>query len=163
MFELSRIEDLIVRIVYEYFGKNFIALDPDKPDWEQQLTWDKMKDALNKRGKPQQQTHPELTRMPEPDYQKLMGWIRKYRSPEILALTNYRDRRTHRVTPTVDHPELGVSVQSLDGLPPGEPTVVLMRRTKAEFDLMSLYTLSTKVYKQKQVNRRDDHLRTMNT
>ena len=148
VFELSRIEDLIVRIVYEYFGHGFIEFDTSMPDWERKLTWNKMKDALNRRGKPQQQAHASVVAMPEAEYQKLMGWIRRYRSEEVLELVNYRDRRIHRIIPTVDHPELGVNVQPTTGLSPGQSTGFFASRSKAEFDFLSLYALAAKVYQQ---------------
>jgi hypothetical protein len=148
VFELSRIEDLIVRIVYEYFGQDFIEFDPSTPDWERKLTWNRMKDALNKREKPQQNPHPRVITMPETEYQELMRWIRQYRSKEVLELVNYRDRRTHRVVPTVDHPELGVNVASTIGLASGQPPSDPASKAKAEFDFMNLYALSAEVYKQ---------------
>jgi hypothetical protein len=73
VFELSRKEDLIVRILYEYFGQDFIEFDPSTLDWERKLAWNRMKDALSRRGKPQQQPHPGVAAMPEAEYQKLMN------------------------------------------------------------------------------------------
>jgi hypothetical protein len=152
VYELSRIEDLIVRIVYEFFGTGFIDLDPNAPDWEKRLTWDRMKESLNKRGKSQLQPHPCVEALPDPEYQLLMELVRSYRSPEVLDLVNYRDRRTHRVAPTVDHPELGVNVQPAGGAFSGRLAPLSSfrggTRGKPEFDFISLYALSAKVYEQ---------------
>jgi hypothetical protein len=38
VFELARIEDLFVRIVYEYFGSGFIESDTSHPGWGKRLT-----------------------------------------------------------------------------------------------------------------------------
>jgi hypothetical protein len=110
VFELARIEDLIVRLVYEYFGEGFIETDVSQDDWEKRLTWSRMKESLNSRGKSGKNPHPALEAMSDGDYEKLMALIRSYRSAEVMRFTGYRDSRTHRVTPSVDHPELTVNV-----------------------------------------------------
>ncbi len=143
VYEIARIEDLIVRIVYEFFGERFIEVDVSRTGWEKRLTWDIMKDSLNRRGKPEKQPHPRLESMSDEDYMKLMDLVRSYRSPEVLELTGYRDRRTHRVAPTVDHPALGVVLQSL---PPGQPVPVFSSPDAAEFDFLELYATAKKVY-----------------
>src|SRR6185437_9956736 len=108
VFELARVEDLVARLVYEYFGDGFIeGVDESKEGWEKRITWDRMKEALNRRGKPD--AHPKLEVMDESEYRCLMTAIRSYRSRDLLALISYRDRRTHQPAPTVDYPELGVS------------------------------------------------------
>jgi hypothetical protein len=91
---MARIEDLIVRLVYEYFGDQFIEVDPSQDDWEKRLTWDRMKEALNKRGKPEKNPHPKLEAMREEMYQKLITIVRSYRSADVVELTRYRDKRT---------------------------------------------------------------------
>ena len=45
--------------------------------------------------------------MPDETYRALMDLIRAYKTSQVLALTEFRNKRTHRVTPTVDYPELG--------------------------------------------------------
>src|SRR5260370_36342415 len=98
VFEMARIEDLIVRLVYEYFGTGFIDADVSQDDWEKKVTWNRMKESLNSRGKPEKTPHPALEAMSDKDYAQLMALIRSYRSVEVVRLTSYRDRRTHRVT-----------------------------------------------------------------
>jgi hypothetical protein len=143
VYELARIEDLIVRLVYEFFGVGFIEADLSRPGWEKRLTWDAMKDALNKRGKPERQPHPRLDAMNEIEYKRLIDLIRTYRSPKVLELTSYRDRRTHRVAPTVDHAALGVVIQSL---PSGQTIPLFSPPNEAEFDFLELYSTATDVY-----------------
>lgn len=146
-YEMARVEDLIVRLVYEYFGDQFIEVDVSHDEWEKKLTWDRMKEALNKRGKPEKSLHPKLEAMSEETYQKLMAIIRSYRSADVVALTHYRDRRTHRVTPSVDHPILAVSISSAN-LIPGEPLPLFAQRNDAEYQFLTLYERAKAVYSQ---------------
>ncbi len=81
--------------------------------------------------------------MSEDDYTKLMGFIRSYRSAKVLQLIGYRDRRTHRVAPTVDHAALGVVLQSL---PPGQLVPVFSSSDEPEFDFLDLYATAKEVY-----------------
>jgi hypothetical protein len=87
-YEMARVEDLIVRLVYEYFGDQFIEVDVSHDEWEKKLTWDRMKEALNKRGKPEKNPHPKLEAMSEETYQELIAIIRTYRSADVVALTH---------------------------------------------------------------------------
>jgi hypothetical protein len=144
IYEIAHIEDLIVRIVYEFFGDGFIEVDVSRTGWEKRLTWDTMKGSLNKRAKPEKQPHSRLESMSDEDYTKLMDLVRSYRSPRLLQLIGYRDRRTHRVAPTVDHAALGVVLQSL---PPSRPVPVFMSSPdEAEFDFLELYATAKEVY-----------------
>jgi hypothetical protein len=146
-YEMARIEDLIVRLVYEYFGGQFIEVDPSQDDWEKRLTWDRMKEALNKRGKPEKNPHPKLEAMSEETYQQLMAIIRSYRSADVVGLTRYRDKRTHRVTPSVDHPELAVDVFSGNAAS-GGPLPFLGQRNEPEYQFPELYRQAKTVYSQ---------------
>lgn len=142
VFELARVEDLFVRIVYEYFGSGFIEADTSRLGWEKRLTWDAMKDSLNRRGHPERNPHPLLEHMPENDYQALMAVVRGYRTAEVLRLMDYRNRRTHRVSPSVDHPELSVDV-----VEPTHSTLGIPRQaTSAEFSFINLYSDAKAVY-----------------
>ena len=146
VFEMARVEDLIVRMMYEFFGDGFIDVDETKDGWEKKLTWDNMKEELNKRGKPDKNPHQGVEAMDDTEYQKLMEVIRRYRSPEVLELVRYRDIRTHRVAPSVDHPELAVEVFAAGALTAGTPTRILMTRRNAEYQFLDLYSHAKKVY-----------------
>lgn len=148
VFEMARIEDLIVRTVYEYFGEPFIEVDTSKPGWEKMLTWDRMKDSLNKRGKPDKGPHPALESMSDHDYEKLMSTIRSYRSADVVALTGYRDIRTHRVAPSVDHPELAVDVSPVTYGRPGQAIPLFGRRIAPEYQFLDLYAQAKRAYSQ---------------
>jgi hypothetical protein len=82
----------------------------------------------------------------EVEYQLLMELIRSYRSPKVLELTSYRNRRTHRVAPTVDHSALGVTIQSVGALLSGEAIPLFSSPNEAEFDFMHLYATAKDVY-----------------
>jgi hypothetical protein len=146
-YEMARIEDLIVRLVYEYFGGQFIEVDQSQGDWEKRLTWDRMKDALNKRGKPEKNPHPKLEAMSEETYQQLMAIMRSYRSAEVVGLSRYRDKRTHRVTPSVDHPVLTVDVFSGNEASGGS-LPFLGQRNEPEYQFLELYRQAKAVYSQ---------------
>jgi hypothetical protein len=146
VFEMARIEDLIVRIVYEFLGDQFIDVDETKDGWEKKLTWDRMKEELNKKGKSKQNPHPALEAMDERAYQELVSVIRRYRTPEVLELIRYRDIKTHRATPSVDHPELAVEVSSLGALAAGSRAPLLAARMRAEYQFLELYGIAKKVY-----------------
>jgi hypothetical protein len=145
-FELVRIEDLVARIIYEYFGEGFLErVDQTNEKWEKMVTWDRMKDALNKRGKPDKNPHPRLEAMSEPDYKKLIAAVRDYRSADVLSIISYRDRRTHRVAPTVDHAGLVSTVQTPQKGASGE-IVMLLGQTGPEFQFEQLYGAAKKTY-----------------
>jgi hypothetical protein len=149
VFEMARIEDLIVRTMYEYFGDQFIQVDYSEENWEKRLTWDRMKDALNKRGKPEQHPHPRLEAMDDDTYRHLLALIRRYRSPEVLTLIRYRDIRTHRVAPSVDHPELAVDVLPVGrAINSDKPVPLFPQSSEAQFQFAELYECAKKVYAQ---------------
>lgn len=148
VFELARIEDLTVRLLFENFGDGFISVDKTKKNWEKCLTWNAMKDALNARGRPDKHPHPMVEAMSDHAYNDLMQLIRGYRSQAVLDLTEFRDRRTHRVTPSVDYPELGAVLSTAVKI--GEATImpIGVRRNKAEYEYLDLYETAKAVYKQ---------------
>jgi hypothetical protein len=82
--------------------------------------------------------------MADSDYKALMEIVRGYRTAEVLRLMDYRNRRTHRVSPAVDHPELSVDVV--------EPGMVAFSRTRsispAEYSFLKLYADAKIVYAQ---------------
>jgi hypothetical protein len=145
VFEMARIEDLVVRLLYEFFGEQFIEVDASKEGWEKKLTWDQMKDSLNRRGQPTKQTHPAVAAMNESDYRRLLKFIRGYRSTDVLKLTRYRDVRTHRVAPSVDHPELAVDLACIP-LTSGSPIQLFRQPTEPQYRFLDLYDGAKKVY-----------------
>ena len=83
--------------------------------------------------------------MSDEDSESVMNAVRSYRSPEVLRLTAYRDRRTHRVAPTVDHSALGVVLQAM---PAGHFIPLFTQNDTAEFDFLKLYANAKDVYTQ---------------
>jgi hypothetical protein len=148
IFEIARIEDLIVRLLYEYFGDGFIETDVTRAGWEKRLTWDAMKDALNKRGQPDRHPHAAVEAMDDRQYQSLIALVRGYRSEEVVRLIRYRDSRTHRVAPSVDHPELAVDMLLLPPGGPATPTSVFTRPGVPEHAFLDLYSDAKEVYNQ---------------
>jgi hypothetical protein len=146
VFEMARIEDLVVRLVHEFFGDQLMEIDTSKEGWEKKLTWDRMKDALNTRGQPYRRPNASLELLEDGNYESLIGLIRRYRSPELLKLTRYRDLRIHRVAPSVDRPELAVDIASVPQSATGTPIQLFRQRTEPEYMFLGLYDCAKKVY-----------------
>jgi hypothetical protein len=81
--------------------------------------------------------------MSDCDYAALISLVRSFRSAKFLQLIGYRDRRTHRVAPTVDHAALGVVLQSL---PAGQFVPLFGTSDEPEFDFLELYATAREVY-----------------
>jgi hypothetical protein len=146
-FEMSRIEDLVARAIYEFFGSGFLEdVDESKDGWEKRVTWDRMKDGLNRRGRTDTTPHVRLASMADGDYQKLISAVREYRSRDVLSLVSYRDRRTHRTAPTVDHAALGTTVQTRHMSCDGPTMTMFLGRLEPEFQFEQLYSIARKVY-----------------
>lgn len=145
-FELVRIEDLVARNIYEYFGDGFLEKVAEaNKNWEKGVTWDRVKDALNKRGRPDKNPHAKLDAMADPNYEKLMSAVRDYRSADVLSLISYRDRRTHRAAPRVDHAGLGSSVQ-VPQIDASGAITLLLGEAGPEFKFEQLYETARKTY-----------------
>jgi hypothetical protein len=103
-----------------------------------------MKDSLNRRGQPVKRPHPAVEALEESDYQRLMKFIRSYRSADVIRLTKYRDVRTHRVAPSVDHPELAVDLAYIHQL--DSPLQLFRQPTVPQYTFLDLYEGAKKVY-----------------
>ena len=148
VFELARIEDLVVRLVLEFFGDDLMAVDRTDKRWEKKLDWDKMKDALNKRGHPDKNPHPRLEAMQDDTYEAMMTLVRSYRSKgEVMTLKDFRDKRTHRVTPSVDYPELGAVISEAKTFSDHIVIPYGAARKKPEYEFLKLYEDSKVAYK----------------
>lgn len=149
VFEMARIEDLVVRIVHEFFSGQLIEVDTSKDAWEKRLTWDNMKDALNKKSDSGEPSFPNAHLLSSEQYDALMKLIRGYRSQEVKKLTRYRDRRTHRVAPSVDHIKFSADVKTVPKLDSGSPIQLMAgQQSEPEYDFLQLYENAKKVYAQ---------------
>jgi hypothetical protein len=140
---------LIVRLVLEFFGDDLMAVDRTDKKWEKkQLDWEKMKSALNKRGHPDKSPHHRLEAMPDDTYEAMMTLIRSYwGKQEIKTLKDFRDKRTHRVTPSVDYPELGAIISEVETFSDHIVIPYGATRQKPDYEFLELYEDSRVAYK----------------
>jgi len=145
-YNLAKVEDLVCRLIFEATGANFV--DTSAPDWERKLTWDRVKDALKNR-----KDNAQLASMHDSDHDSLMRLFHAFRNPNFVkTFINYRDRIAHRISPSVDFPELYSEVEDRMWKEVRNPAGDVIRRTKgfgtkrskAEFEFLELYEVTGK-------------------
>src|SRR5208283_5078035 len=90
IFFLYKIQDLIVRLMYESFGDSLIAVDQSKKLWEKDLTMEALKDGLKrlrKNGVISQADHDAIAK-PIHTLRGLASW---------QTVEDYRHRAIHRI------------------------------------------------------------------
>jgi polyhydroxyalkanoate synthesis regulator phasin len=108
IFQLVKIQDLVVRLLHEAFSGRLISVDYDDEGWEIAL---KMKDA--KEGLKTLVKTGELT---EEDYRAILDALaRPSKSPHRDTVVQYRNRLAHRIRPSVDYPQLYTDLQDRAG------------------------------------------------
>jgi hypothetical protein len=113
VYGLCKVEDLMLRLLFEALGASIPAgVDMSSPGWERSLTWENFKRSLKeRRGELQDQEYKELRRL-----------LAKFRSHSYeRRLVGYRDRLTHRPTPSVDYPELSAPMEDRVGVRISDP------------------------------------------
>jgi hypothetical protein len=166
-FYLAKIEDLLVRLIFENVGASLVAIDFSDPDWERQLTWKRLKEGLKKhpasvrnrswrvrlltwtkRKLGQVAGNPHLEAMTEVEYRELTDILAQFRSPQFVQkFVSYRDRLAHRITPSVDYPEMYTYLEDRRGKvhrnPAGEVKSVVWaiggRPKAAEYSFLELF------------------------
>jgi len=145
-YSLAKVEDLVCRLIFEATGANFV--ETTAPDWERKLYWDRVKDALKSR-----KNNAQLASMHNSDYDSLMRLFYAFRNPNFVKIfINYRDRIAHRISPSVDFPELYSEVEDRMWKEVRNPAGDVIRRTKgfgtqrnkAEFEFLELYEVTGK-------------------
>jgi hypothetical protein len=110
VFQLVKIQDLVVRLLQESFSGELISVDYNDDEWEKKLTLKEARKGLNallQQGKLTNQEHQLITDALEIPSKS------KYQDTVIF----YRNRLVHRVRASVDYPELFTRVQSRVGRP----------------------------------------------
>lgn len=108
VFQLVKIQDLIVRLLHESFSGKLITVDFDDEDWEKKLT---LKDA--KKGLEAFADNGDLSGK---DYQAILAALDlPSKSPHQDTVIRYRNRLTHRIRPSVDYVELFTDLQDRAG------------------------------------------------
>jgi hypothetical protein len=108
VFELVKIQDLVVRLLQEGFGGRLITVNYDKEGWEKGL---RLSDAID--GLEQFVNRGELSNSDSDAIKNALEL--PLRSPHRKIIVNYRNRVAHGIRPSVDYPELYTEVHSRAG------------------------------------------------
>jgi len=147
-FRLAKVEDLVLRLLFEGTGAELVSMQ--RADWESKLIWDRVKDRLNDRASVER-----LQEIEDAEYDKLVKLIRGFRNPKFVQIfLDYRDRLAHRITPSVDYPELYINLEDRKWreVKDAQGHVVSRQRgfgglrRRAEFQFADLYEPATKTY-----------------
>jgi hypothetical protein len=115
VFQLVKIQDLVVRLLQESFSGELISVDYNNDEWERKLTLKEAKKGLNAlllKGK--------LTNQ---EYQFIADALDiPSKSPYQDTIVRYRHHLTHRIRLSVDYSELFTEVEDRAGRPITEPT-----------------------------------------
>jgi hypothetical protein len=140
VFQLTKIQDLVVRLLHESFSGRLISVDYDDEGWEASL---RMKDA--KEGLETLLRNGELS---DSDYRAILDALAlPLRSPHRDTVLRYRNRLAHRIRPSVDYPQLytelqdraGEAIKDASGKERGRVYSIGAGRSKPEFLFSDLY------------------------
>lgn len=169
-FYLAKIEDLVVRLVFENVGASLVPIDFNDPDWERHLTWNRLKEGLKQHPANVQNRHwgvrfvtwakrklgrsagnPHLEALTEREYRELTETLGQFRSPQFVQkFVGYRNRLAHRITPSVDYAEMYTYLEDRRGKvhknPAGAVKSVVWaiggRPKGAEYSFLDLYAVA---------------------
>lgn len=147
-FRITKLEDLFVALLCEGLGASFSFIDQERdPQWERNLTWEKLKKELKERN------NPALKAMKDDEYDKLLKMPTQLFSQPIPKLVMYRDETAHRVTPSVDYPQLYTYREDRVGQPvydkktgkqTGKTFSILATPTKPKYEFLELYDIAVR-------------------
>ena len=115
VFQLVKLQDLIVRLLQESFSGELIPVDYNDDEWERKLTMREAKKGLNallQQGKIAGQEHQLI----------LDALAIPSKSPHRETVISYRNRMTHGIRPSVDYAELFTEFESRAGTPVIDPS-----------------------------------------
>ncbi len=147
---MVRIEDLLLLLIFENLGASLISVDFEKHDWQKHITWKNLRDALKK----QRQTHEHLKALSQNDYDSLMRILEEFKNPQFVnAFVEFRDRMTHRFSPSVDYAQMYFSpekrtakvVKNASGQMSKEYRIFGTPQ-KPNYEFLKLYELATKTF-----------------
>ena len=101
---IKKLEDLILRLIFEGAGRSLEGIDMTKRQWERQLTLNNVKKAVNNRT-----SNAVLIAMPDAEYDELVRILTSMEhngSPEMDAFWTYRHALEHRMPQSVDYREM---------------------------------------------------------
>lgn len=141
---VGKVSDLTARLVFERLGASLIPnLDRNDPDWERSVTWSGIRGGLEDRAR-----NPCLASLEDSEYKKLQEIFADFlRTDHGTKLWGYRKEFTHRITPSVDRPELYTHLQCREKIPitdtagqrKGWTKNIGTRPTRAKYTFENLY------------------------
>jgi len=141
VFELIKIQDLVVRLLQESFSGRLISVDYDEDGWERDLTLSDAKKGLNAMVK-----SGDLT---DQDRQAILDALAKpSNSPYRKTVVTYRNALAHGIRPSVDYPELytvtenraGQVIKDASGKEIGRSYAIRAGKSKPDFLFNDLFT-----------------------
>jgi len=141
---LGKVNELAARLVFERLGASLIRnLDRRKPDWEREVTWKNIRIGLaDKAG------NPHLAAIPLPEYDAIQEIFDDFLKTETgTRLWAYRIKVVHRITPSVDRPDLYTRLEDRELTPlvdgagriEGWTKSIRLKRAAAEYVFPDLY------------------------
>jgi hypothetical protein len=110
---LGKVIDLAARLVFERLGASLVRPDRTNPDWERGITWRSIRNGLLDRS-----GNPDVASLTDDEYSILLGIFDDFlKTDHGTRLWGYRLRLAHRITPSVDRPELYTHLQSRERTP----------------------------------------------
>lgn len=148
---LGKVSDLAARLVFERLGASLMRnLDRKNPDWERQIIWSNIKQGLADKG------NPHVAAIPDAEYKDIQKIFNDFLDTEHgTRLWAYRRRLVHRITPSVDRPELYTQLEDRERIPLVDPAGKQKgwtkgfggRRAKAEYAFTDLYADATQTFR----------------
>jgi|GEM_PF-2648244 len=142
VFGLLKIQDLVVRLLFENFGATLIRVDQTDEDWERELTFKKAKKGLL--------VEVDSGKLVRSDYDQIVTALNliETKSPERDKVIAYRNRLVHRLRPSVDYAQLftpvedrlGEKVVDANGNETGRRYGMGKMPTQPEYDFSDLYS-----------------------
>jgi hypothetical protein len=140
MFQIVRIQDLVVRLLHEGFSGRLIDVDYDEEGWEKDL---RLVDA--KKGLKNLLDSRELSQIEHDEIMDALNTPAK--STGLGTVVKYRNRLAHRILASVDYPEIfthvhdraGEVMRDASGIEKGRRYSISVGRSKPEFTFPELY------------------------
>jgi hypothetical protein len=148
IYLLARIEDLLLLLLFVNLGNSLVETDLTRSDWQKDVTWRPIKEGLKRRGK-NTYDNAYLNALSDEDYNKLIEVVRKFKGiNEVQEITNYRDKTTHRIHPSVDYHGFGAHLVFPRVMQQGQTVRMMVPSSSktTEFQFLDLYSNASKVF-----------------
>jgi hypothetical protein len=108
VFQLVKMQDLVLRLLQETFSGKLISVDYDDDDWERDLRLRDIKTGLK--------TLADNGKLSDLDYQAILAALAcPAKSSHRQTVVRYRNRLAHGIRPSVDYPELYTNIEDRRG------------------------------------------------